>query len=202
MYTVGIDEAGRGALAGPVVVAAVAIPRGVRIRAGNLPKLQDSKKMTARARAAWYEHIVAHPQISFSSARVYQRRIDKINIARSANVAASRALDRVLEQVETPFEVLLDGGLYLAFDRHKDVDSQTIVRGDNLRVAIKLASVVAKVRRDRYLEMLDKRYPGYNLGKHKGYGTRGHFEAIDNKGILEIHRLTYLGRYNNLKSVN
>jgi len=205
MYVIGIDEAGRGALAGPVVVAAVAVPRFFKTNPKDLPKLKDSKGLTPPQREVWYRHISDHPLVFSATSRVYQSGIDGTNIAKAANLAASRAYERLfrrLELEEGSTEVLLDGGLYLGMRKHEGVGSKTIIRGDQYRVAIKLASVVAKVTRDRYMIRLHDRYPEYNLEAHKGYGTREHFKALQNHGISEIHRLTYLSRYPNLKPTN
>ncbi|OGY57135.1 MAG: hypothetical protein A2Y84_01225 [Candidatus Colwellbacteria bacterium RBG_13_48_8] len=203
MYTVGIDEAGRGALAGPVVVAAVAVPRSFNHRLKTLPRLRDSKQLSPLQREVWYRHIQEHPYVFYATARVYPKRIDTINIAQSANLAASRALERLVYYLGSgekfPVKVLLDGSLYLSYRKHQALSARTIVKGDELKTAIKLASIVAKVTRDKYLVALHKRYPEYGLQFHKGYGTARHFRAITQHGIAEIHRLTYLKRYPNLK---
>jgi len=192
-YTIGIDEVGRGALAGPVVVAAVAVPRGHSFYSRRLPKLKDSKGLSPKQREVWYEYIWEHPRLFFAHARVYQRKIDKLNISRSANLAASRALDQLFRQLgDSTTEIILDGGLRLGHKKHRSLKSQTIVHGDQRRNPIKLASIIAKVTRDRYLGALDGRYPGYGLGRHKGYGTKKHFQAIQELGVLEIHRQTFL----------
>lgn len=192
-YVVGIDEVGRGALAGPVVVAAVAIPRGYRCRPRRLPKLKDSKRLSPRQREAWYLYAGKSPRILSAHARVYQRRIDKLNISRSADLAASRALEKLLRQLDVDTaDIFLDGGLHLGYRQHRDVRARTVVRGDQKLNPIKLASIVAKVTRDRYLNTLEGRYPGYGLGRHKGYGTRAHFQAITELGVLDIHRESFL----------
>jgi len=203
MYTIGIDEAGRGALAGPVVVAAVAVPKFFKSKQKDLPLLKDSKNMSAPHRELWYEYLKGHPLVYISASRVYQGPIDDTNIAKAANIAASRAYGRLARALDlldnTSLNVLLDGGLYLGQTRHINVESKTIIRGDQARVSIKLASIVAKVRRDRYMVRLHERYPEYNLKSHKGYGTKEHFRALERHGIADIHRLTYLGGYPNLK---
>jgi len=199
-YVVGIDEVGRGALAGPVVVAAVAVPTSRFLHPRHLPKLADSKKLSPRRRESWYAYTVAHPQLHVASARVYQRGIDKLNISRCANLAASRALEKLLQKSDishSDFDILLDGGLYLGHKKHLYLKAKTIIRGDQKRGPIKLASIVAKVTRDRYLGTLGGRYPGYGFEQHKGYGTRMHLQAIREKGVLEIHRSTFLGRISN-----
>ncbi|MDD5710484.1 MAG: ribonuclease HII [Candidatus Colwellbacteria bacterium] len=193
-YTIGIDEVGRGALAGPVVVAAVAVPEGFNSYPRHLPKLKDSKRLSQKQREVWYAYIWENQQLFSASARVYQHKIDRLNISQSANLAAGRALDGVLKQLNDAdaIDVVLDGGLYLRRKKHLSLRPKTIVRGDQRRNSIKLASIVAKIKRDKYLSFLDCRYPGYNLGAHKGYGTKMHFQAIRELGILEVHRESFL----------
>lgn len=202
MYTIGIDEAGRGALAGPVVVAAVAVPKSFKSSHKDLPKLKDSKGLSQKQREAWYGYIVDHPLVYISTSRVYPPGVDRINITKAANLAASRAYERLilkLEGEEDFIDILLDGGLYLGLSKHKQVKSKTIIRGDQSRVCIKLASIAAKVIRDNYMIRLHERYPKYNLSAHKGYGTKEHFRALKRHGVVDIHRLTYLRGYPNLK---
>lgn len=193
MYVLGIDEAGRGALAGPVVVGVVAIPRGFSPKSAALPPLRDSKKLSARQRNIWFDYIKMHPDLFYASARVYQASIDKNNIAKSANVAASRALDRILgRHVFTANSILLDGSLYLDSSGHKALHARTIIRGDQKFICIKLASIVAKVVRDGYMVRLHEKYPAYEFARHKGYGTELHRNMIQEYGPSDSHRLTYL----------
>lgn len=193
MYILGIDEAGRGALAGPVVVGVVAIPKGFSPKSAALPPLRDSKKLSARQRNIWFNYIKTHPDIFYASARVYQVSIDKNNIATSANVAASRALNSILgHHVFTVNSILLDGSLYLDSPAHSALHARTIVRGDQKFICIKLASIVAKVTRDGYMVRLHKKYPVYEFGRHKGYGTEIHRNMIQEYGPSDPHRLTYL----------
>jgi len=202
MYTIGIDEAGRGALAGPVVVAAVAIPPGFKSRVGGLPKLKDSKKLSAHQRELWYRYLLDTKNVFFYASRVYPKQIDIKNITRSANLASSRAVTGVafkMKKAPGSFKILLDGGLYLGSAKHQNIKTQTLIRGDERIVAIKLASIVAKVTRDRYMQKIHFRYPAYDFKTHKGYGTRGHFRALKKFGISDVHRLTYLTGYPNLK---
>jgi len=193
MYVIGVDEAGRGALAGPVVVGVVAIPKGFSPSKATLPPLRDSKKLSAHQRNIWFDYIKTHPDIFYTSASVYQASIDKKNIAKSANVAASRALDRILgRHVFTANSILLDGSLYLDSPRHNALHARTIIRGDQKFICIKLASIVAKVTRDGYMIRLHKKYPVYEFGRHKGYGTEIHRNMIQKHGPSDSHRLTYL----------
>jgi len=193
MYTVGIDEAGRGALAGPVVVAVVAIPSSFTSRVRTLPRLRDSKKLSPIQRNVWFDYIKNTHDIFYTSARVYPGPIDRKNISVSANIAASRALDRMFERFGIhPRLIMLDGSLYLHSTSHSDLNAKTIIRGDEKFVSIKLASIVAKVTRDTYMIRLNKKFPAYEFPRHKGYGTELHRSLINTHGPSSAHRLTYL----------
>lgn len=216
-YIIGIDEVGRGSLAGPIVVCAVAVPRGWRAtqasvmtchnggRRSELSRtaLRDSKKLSAEQRKAWFEYLIRQPALCYSVARIYPRRIDKINIARSANLAAHLAYSRLAKNYKLKIKnssVYLDGGLYLGkgvpaghFSKEdKPAIVRTVVRGDEKFTAVKIASILAKVFRDRYMARLAKRYPDYGFEIHKGYGTKAHMAAIRRHGPSEIHRLTFI----------
>ncbi len=198
MHVIGIDEAGRGALAGPVVVAAVLIPPRFYPKASYLPRLRDSKKLSPIQRSTWFQYIKQHPNISYATARVYQRKIEAKNIRRAADIASTQSLIRLLKLAAfTPEEcfVYLDGGLSILDEpllAELGLRIKTVIRGDEKLVAIKLASIVAKVTRDNYMLKLHKRYPNYALNLHKGYGTALHQRRIKRLGPARIHRLTYL----------
>lgn len=226
-YVVGIDEVGRGALAGPVFVCAAAIPVGLRIRNNELGVMKDSKKVSPSKREKWFEVFSAggaclsgrqgsssggknNPQIKFAIAKIYPRGIEKMNISRAANLAALRAFTRLSKTYNLKpktCSVFLDGGLYLGNRKdkksphHESVKNQresatavvkTVVKGDEKITAIKIASIIAKVSRDRAITLLAKKYPGYGLEIHKGYGTRRHLAAIKKFGPSEIHRRTFI----------
>lgn len=196
-WTIGIDEVGRGALAGPVVVAAAALPAGFAPRSRALGALKDSKQLVAKKREAWCEYFAGHPRIEVALARVYPRQIERQNITRAANTAAKRALGRLLGgsavvRHARHFTVLLDGGLFIG-NGIQLKNARTIVKSDEKFAAIKVASIVAKVHRDRLMRHLAKKYPGYGLEFHKGYGTAAHFRAIKKNGPCPVHRLTFLG---------
>lgn len=204
-YVVGIDEVGRGALAGPVVVGVVMMPRGKRIVfPRQLGPLKDSKKLSARQRLAWFEHLKNRRDIFFTTARVYPCGIEKLNISKAANRAAANAFRKVCAMVPASCSVsrvCLDGGLYLGNTKNEArpenfkngaMAIQTIVKGDEKIAAIKIASIVAKVSRDRYMARLAKKYPEYGFEVHKGYGTKAHFEAIRKYGPSIVHRTTFL----------
>src|SRR3990167_1583470 len=225
-YIIGIDEVGRGALAGPVVVAAVCFPTGLKISNRKLGALKDSKKLSPKLRGLWVEHFKSIPEISYKTARVYPRAIEKINISQAANRAASSASRRVIKSLQHSnilphsrrasdglgknvgmFRIFLDGGLYLVnksesplIASRKDAknfrkDSRfvsrylasTVVRGDEKITAVKAASIIAKVQRDRYMEKLSKKHPRYGFEIHKGYGTKRHLKAIRRHGPSEVH---------------
>ena len=206
MYKIGIDEVGRGALAGPIVVAAVSVPKSFYPRRTTLPKLRDSKKLSAAHRLLWYEYIKAHPQITYSTARIYPRKIEKLNIANCANLAA----EKVFENLTTKYKitvsarnasVFLDGSLYLGKRTAQPRFAKTVTRGDEKFVVIKLASIVAKVTRDRYMVSLNRKYPQYQFHLHKGYGTLAHRKMLRRFGPAESHRLTYLKNYRRVSIV-
>ena len=195
-WIVGIDEVGRGALAGPVVVAAALVPASSRrIKNRTLGPLKDSKKLRAKKREAWLEYFNRHPDVSFAVARVYPRRIEKLNISKAANLAALRAFTRLARagSISPRTPVFLDGGLFLGNGR-RSKRAKTIVRGDEKIPAVAVASIVAKVTRDRFMRRLAKAYPGYGFEIHKGYGTKLHFSALAAHGPTLVHRTTFLGK--------
>ncbi len=201
-YSIGIDEVGRGPLAGPVVVAAVALPRGIRLKPGNgrLP-LKDSKKLSALQRNRWREYLCSQPAIYFSVAYSYPPVIDRINISRAANSAARRAYLRVLKDLGVGVfraSAYLDGGLYLGNGKSR-LAAKTIIKGDEKINSIKAASIIAKVSRDRAMLRLAKQYPSYGFDVNKGYGTRRHQRALRKYGRTPLHRLTFIKKYPKIK---
>lgn len=208
-FIVGIDEVGRGSLAGPVAVAAVAVRRGFPLTTPHPRlKLKDSKKLTPLGRERWYREVrrlvAAHPgEVRYAVSRVGPSRVDRLNVARAANLAASRALKRLITSHRLPIttsSVFLDGGLFLAHPpRPAPHRLKTVIRGDEKIPVIKLASIVAKVCRDRYMVKLHSRYPRYDFHVHKGYGTRRHFRALKKYGLSEVHRLTFLKKFSKVK---
>lgn len=196
-FIVGIDEVGRGCLAGPVTVAAVAIPANMKLR-----KLKDSKRLTVLRREGWLDHIKAHKRIFYAKANVYPKVIDRINISQAANLAATRALNRLLgygvKGMGYRVKIFLDGGLFLNKNYNPKpytLYARTIVKGDEKYNAIKLASIVAKVHRDRIMKRNHKKYPEYAFDEHKGYGTKVHIQTIKKYGPSELHRLTFLKNF-------
>ena len=176
----GIDEAGRGALAGPVVAAAVVLPIGVRIDG-----VDDSKKLSPETRERLFDVIMAHALrvgVGMASAKV----IDRINILQATRLAMQEAVGKLSPQ---PDFLLIDGISRIA----SPLPQQTIKKGDSLSLSIAAASIIAKVSRDRLMRELDLKHPGYGLAGHKGYGSASHMEAIRQLGPSPIHRLTFGG---------
>ena len=194
MYVIGIDEVGRGALAGPVVVGVVCIPKKLILRNKKLGQLRDSKKLSAAKREAWFDHFRTLPDVRYALARVYPRQIEKRNISQAANLAAHRALGRLItKNKRQKNEIYLDGGLFIKNREFSTaLGATTIVKGDEKIRAIAVASIIAKVSRDRFMKKLSKKHPGYGLEIHKGYGTRMHRAALMKLGPSVIHRQTFL----------
>lgn len=175
----GIDEAGRGPLAGPVFAAAVVLPVDCEI-----PGLNDSKKLTEKKREALFE-VIIEKAIAYSVASASEKEIDEINILNATYLAMNRAFDGLSLK---PDMALIDG------NREPGVDAmqKTVVKGDSKSMSIAAASILAKVSRDRYMLEIAKLYPQYEFQKHKGYGTKLHYERIRENGISDVHRKTFL----------
>jgi ribonuclease HII len=197
-YLIGIDEVGRGCLAGPVVVAALAMPVKFRPRMNGY-ELRDSKRLTKIQRNDWNAYIKKQPKIFYAISRCSPKTIDKINIAQAANRAATRAISKLITSHLQPavgeVKVFLDGGLYLLKTNNYKLKAQTFIKGDETFSCIKLASILAKVSRDKMMIRLHKKFPQYRLDKHKGYGTEVHIKALKKYGPSELHRLTFLKNF-------
>lgn len=191
-FIIGVDEAGRGPLAGPLVVAAVVVPRHAQFRHKIGGALRDSKQMTPLQRERWFQYIMDHNRIAYTVSWITPRVIDDINIARAADRAATRAVRRLVTQEGLPLNnttVLLDGALYLTTS---DISYRTVVRGDTIFCAIKLAAIVAKIYRDSVMTRLDLVHREYGFAQHKGYGTRMHYKRLRMYGPSPVHRLSYI----------
>lgn len=182
---IGIDEVGRGPLAGPVVVACVLLPNTINLESSGLP-LRDSKKLTEKQRKEWFLWITRNPAIRYAIARSQPRTIDTITISRAANKAAYRAYTHVVGD-ETP-HALLDAGLKLP----KHILQEAIIKGDEKIPAIALASIIAKVTRDTYMKRMHIKNPTYNFKENKGYGTKAHIATLKRYGPSPLHRLTFI----------
>jgi ribonuclease HII len=176
----GVDEAGRGPLAGPVVAAAVVLPPGTVVEGAD-----DSKVLSADARDELYGRIL-EVAVGIGVGAASVREIDRINILRSTTRAMQRALAHLPER---PGHVVVDGNPV----KHLGWEHEAVVDGDALIHSISCASIVAKVVRDRLMHRLARRYPGYGWDTNVGYGTRAHRSAIDTLGLTPHHRLTFAG---------
>ena len=175
----GVDEAGAGPLAGPVYAAAVILPRGL-----TLPYLNDSKKVTPRRREILFDQI-REQAIAYAIAWADEKEIDEINILNARMLAMDRAIKMLNPAADF---ALIDG------NRNQGIELQNemVVHGDARSASIAAASILAKVSRDRFMVELAEQYPQYAFEKHKGYGTKAHYDAIRKLGPCPIHRLTFL----------
>ena len=178
----GVDEAGRGPLAGPVCAAAVILPAHA-----DIPGLDDSKKLSDKRRRELMP-LIKEQAIAYGIAMVDHKEIDEINILQATFLAMERAIDQLSIRREL---ALIDG------NRAKDfgLPVQTVVHGDSLSASIAAASVLAKVTRDDYMLELAKQYPDYGFEVHKGYGTKVHYAALTEHGPSPVHRMTFLKKF-------
>jgi len=175
----GVDEAGRGPLAGPVFAAAVILPHGAEIEG-----LDDSKKLTGKKREELYKKIT-ELAITYAIASADQKEIDELNILNATYLAMNRAIANLST---VPSIALIDG------NRNSGITykSKCVIGGDGLSASIAAASILAKVSRDRFMVDIADKYPEYMFDKHKGYGTRLHYEKLREHGPSEIHRMSFL----------
>ena len=178
----GVDEAGRGPLAGPVCAGAVILPRGLEI-----PGLNDSKKLTDKKRRELYP-IIKEQAIAWGIGFASHEEIDELNILQATYLAMSRAIQALEGKADF---ALIDG------NRAKDfgIPLKTVVKGDSLSASIAAASVLAKVARDDIMLEMAKEYPEYGFEVHKGYGTKQHYEALRQHGHCPIHRMSFLKKF-------
>lgn len=178
----GIDEAGRGPLAGPVCAAAVILPKHLHIEG-----LTDSKKLTDRRRRELFP-VIQEQAIAYGIGLASQEEIDDINVLQATFLAMKRALEQLNGKAEY---ILLDGNRETDFG----IPVQTVVKGDSLSANIAAASVLAKVTRDNIMVQMAEKFPGYGFEIHKGYGTKAHYEALTKLGPCAIHRITFLKKF-------
>ena len=177
-WIAGVDEAGRGPLAGPVVAAAVVLPSDVP----ELPGVFDSKQLSETEREELFEALYALPGIRIGVASADAEEIDRLNILRATHEAMRRAVAKIAEA-----DFVLVDGLPVQFT----LPSKNIVKGDAKCASIAAASIIAKVTRDREMVQLDEIYPGYGFAKHKGYGTAEHLGALKKLGPSPVHRKSF-----------
>lgn len=175
----GVDEAGRGPLAGPVVAAACCLSQKVQFRGVN-----DSKKLTRLEREKLFHKITTHPHVAWGIGIIDHETIDRINIYQATILAMQQAIQKLL----LPPDCLLVDGLQLP---HPTIPVKKIIRGDALSHVIACASVLAKVSRDDLMREYDKQYPEWGFAQHKGYGTPGHLQAIEKHGLSPLHRRSF-----------
>lgn len=175
----GVDEAGRGPLAGPVCAAACILPRGLEIEG-----LNDSKKLTEKKRDALYD-VIIEKAVAYGIAFATVEEIEELNILGATYLAMNRAIAALRVR---PDLALIDGNR----NQGIEVNSRTVIKGDSKCADIAAASILAKVTRDRYMLELDEQYPMYLFKKHKGYGTKDHYAAIREYGLCPAHRPSFL----------
>ena len=178
----GVDEAGRGPLAGPVCAAAVILPDGYEI-----PGLNDSKQLSDKKRRELFP-VIQKEAIAYGIAMVDEKTIDQVNILNATFLAMKDAISQLSVR---PDLALIDGNRTTDFG----VEAMAVVKGDARDASIAAASILAKVTRDRFMEEMDEQYPEYGFAVHKGYGTRRHYDAIREHGMCPIHRRTFLKKF-------
>lgn len=177
----GVDEAGRGPLAGPVCAAAVILPHNCRLEG-----LDDSKKLSEKRRELLFRQI-QKTAVAYGIAFADVEEIERFNILEATFLAMNRAVEQLSPAADF---ALIDGN---RAPKHLPIPCQTVIKGDALSCSIAAASILAKVTRDRYMLEMNEKYPAYGFAAHKGYGTKAHREAIRTYGPCPIHRLSFLG---------
>lgn len=201
-YVIGLDEVGRGPLAGPVVAACVSINPKFKYRDSKL-KVNDSKKLTEKQREELYEILTNHPAILWGIGVVSEKVIDKINILEATKLSMKHAIDNLNSKLETLNSKQIPNSKYenqkhkifLLIDGNFKIDTSipqmSIIKGDAKVFSIATASIIAKVTRDRMMIQFHKKYPQYGFDQHKGYGTALHLKNLKNHGPCKIHRKTF-----------
>ena len=200
-FVAGIDEAGRGPLAGPVTAAAVTV-RQVPNPNFQFPKIDDSKKLSEKKREYFYEILTNHKDIQWGVGVVSEKVIDKINILEATKLSMIKAIDNLnskskilnpkqiqnaKSQITNVDFLLIDGN----FGLKTKISQKSIIKGDQKVFSIAAASIIAKVTRDRIMQKMHKKYPNYDFGKHKGYGTALHIKNLYEFGPSKIHRKSF-----------
>lgn len=186
-YVVGIDEVGRGCLAGPVTVCACWMKSTV-----NIPGINDSKKLSEKKREALYEQLISNLDVKFAVVHIDNTIIDQINILQATFRGMWESYQKLKAQIHVDY-ILIDGNQVPPQFKNGEVGVKTIVGGDAKCVSIAAASILAKVSRDRLMKAYDVTFPHYGFAQHKGYGAKTHFDAIKTHGPTNIHRRTFNG---------
>jgi ribonuclease HII len=193
-YLVGVDEAGRGPLAGPVQAVAFALPVGDELKVLDLG-VKDSKKISAKKRERIYHELISPENgFTFGIAEKSHQVIDSINILQATFLAMREAIEECVFQLppDAEFKVMVDGNQLIPLLPHSQ---EAVIDGDNQIPAIAAASIIAKVTRDTLLVTYDTLYPEYGFGKHKGYGTKAHREALTKHGLSPVHRRSFCKKF-------
>ena len=190
-----MDEVGRGALAGPVCVAAVLVTHDYFLKSQIILKgIKDSKELSSIDRLKWFNRFKSTKEFKYNVSFVSSKIIDQINISRAANLAASR-LYKKLNPLNKKIFVSLDYGLKMK----SGINYEAKIKGDSLVPIISAASIIAKVTRDKYMAKIGKNLPAYNFADNKGYGTKSHIKALRNHGPSIHHRKSFLKRFNKVE---
>ena len=184
-YIAGIDEVGRGPLAGPVVACACVIhPHAYRY----FSFLKDSKQLTAQQRERWYDILSKYPEVEWGIGKVSEKMIDRINILQATRLAMKKAVSQLEKKLSDAVDfMLIDGNLSI----DSKIPQRSVIYGDETIFSCAAASIVAKVTRDRLMTRFHTTYPRYGFDRHKGYGTPYHFQALRKYGPCPIHRLSF-----------
>ncbi|MGN0659582.1 MAG: ribonuclease HII [Emergencia sp.] len=186
-YIAGVDEVGRGPLAGPVVAAAVVLPEDF-----DVPGVDDSKKLSEKKREQLFDQII-EKAVCWGIGRRDSLVIDEVNILQATRLAMAEAIEKAGEMLFDRTGEKLDYVLFDAMEiREVGIPQKSLIKGDSRSLSIAAASIVAKVTRDREMVGMDEIYPGYGFASNKGYGTKAHYEGLRERGITPIHRKTFL----------
>ncbi len=199
-FVVGLDEVGRGPLAGPVLAVAVSVS-SLSYKVIKLKGINDSKKLSEKNREEFYKILINHPAIKWGIGMVSEKVIDKINILEATKLAMQKAINNLGEKNKKQPLYKIDGRQYfteasfLLIDGNFGIDSKipqkSIIKGDEKVFSISVASIIAKVTRDRLMQKMHKKYPQYGFAQHKGYGTKLHIKNLEKFGPCKIHRKTF-----------
>lgn len=197
-YIVGIDEVGRGPLAGPVTVCAFLARNGEKFGNKKLVKINDSKKLSERQRQDWNIHLRGKEDCAFAIVSFSAKQVDKFNVSKSANLCASKALIKLekctgIKNIHKKAKIYLDGGLYIG-SKNSGIGT-TVIKGDEKIKVISAASILAKVHRDETMKKFAVRFANYGFESNKGYGTVKHIKALKAFGPTAIHRKTYIKNF-------
>lgn len=197
-YIIGIDEVGRGPLAGPVTVCAFLAPNNEKLVNRKLGRIHDSKKLSEKQREGWSIYLKNKKCCYFAIASLSPRQIDKLNISNSANLCARNALAKLerntgIKNLIKKSDIYLDGGLYVG--SKKSGIGTTVIKGDEKIKVISAASILAKIYRDRLMKKYAIKFASYGFDSNKGYGTAKHIKAIRSFGLTVLHRKTYVKNF-------